>query len=307
MHVRRLLAVGLLTLTLPLVTTLAAQAPVPPATPTPPPDPNVPLYFEVASIKLNTSGAQGASVRRQPGGRVTVTNMPLRQLIAFAYQTTPTTLIGGPGWLATERYDIVAKLEGDPQPIPPGAGPDHAQLAFRTLFAERFKLQVHREKRELDVYALVVSRSDGTLGRALKKSTQDCSPEAIRALMGRGGPPPAPPAGSEVLCGVRITGGRMLVGGMPITAITGALGNMSGRNVVDRTGLTGVWDFELTFAPEAGRGLPPPGTPNAPPPPDPDAPSIFTALQEQLGLKLDSTKAPLDVVVIDSVAELVPE
>jgi uncharacterized protein (TIGR03435 family) len=127
----------------------------------------------------------------------------------------------------------------------------------------------------------------------------------MRAMMGRGGPPPVPPGANPVLCGVRMTPGKMLVGGMPITVITTPLGNMAGRNVVDRTGLSGFWDFELTFAPEAGRGQPPPGA-NVPPP-DPDAPSIFTALQEQLGLKLESTKAPLEVVVIDSVAEVVPD
>lgn len=311
MSMRRLSAAGLALLLCPLAVMLSAQAPSPApgpaaAAPQAAPDPNVPLYFEVASVKPNRSGEQGGRIGRQPGGRVTVTNVPLRQLISFAYQMTPTTLVGGPAWIAQERYDIVAKLEGDPQPIPPGGGPDHAMLAFRSLLADRFKLQVHHETRELEVYALVVAKADGTLGPGLKKSTQDCSPDAIRALMARGGPPPAPPAGNGVMCGGRTTPGRMMVGGMPISVVTGPLGALTGRTVIDKTGLTGAWDFELTFAAEAGRGQPPPGAP-APPPPDPDAPSIFTALPEQLGLKLESTKAPMDVVVIDSVSEVVPD
>ena len=273
-----------------------------------PPDPNVPIYFEVASVKPNESGDPGGMMRRQPGGRVNATNMPLRQLISFAYQLTPMTLIGGPGWIGDARFDIVAKLEGDPPPIPPGAGPDHVMLAMRTLLAERFNLKIHRETRELDVYALVLARPGGSPGPALKRSMQDCSPEAVRAMIGRGGGglPPAPQG--TPLCGARIGPGRMQLGGMPLSMLTGPLGGLSGRIVVDRTGLTGNWDAELTFAPEVGRGAPPPppGAPG-PPAPDPDAPSIFTALQEQLGLKLESTKAPIEVVVIDSVEKPTPD
>lgn len=281
-----------------------AQAPSPPGRPgAAPPDPNVPVYFEVATVKPNKSDAL-PRMGRSPGGRVTLTNFSLRAIISLAYQTTPTTLVGGPAWIATERYDIVAKLEGDPPPLAPDAGPDHAALALRTLLADRFKLQVHRETRELDVYALVVVRADGTLGRALKRSTQDCSPEARRARLAGGGPPP--PAGGGPTCGMFANPGRMMVGGLPIAVVAGPLGNMTGRNVLDRTGLTGLWDFEMSYAADAGRGQPPPGGPVLPPP-DPDAPSIFTALQEQLGLKLEATKAPLEVVVIDSVSELVPD
>lgn len=268
-----------------------------------PPDPNVPIYFEVASVKPNKS-RDLPRIAREPGGRVVVTNSPLRQLIIYAYDVNPTALVGGPAWIGTSRYDVLAKLEGDHMPVPLGAGPDHAQLAMRTLLADRFKLQVHRETRELDVYALVVAKADGTLGRSLKKSTQDCSPEA-RARRGRGEPSPAP-AGGGPTCGMFNSSGRMMVGGMPISIVMGLLGNLTGRNVVDRTGLTGLWDFEMTYSREAPRNQPPPGSPNIPPA-EPDAPSIFTALQEQLGLKLEPTKAPIEVLVIDSVSEPAPD
>jgi uncharacterized protein (TIGR03435 family) len=264
-----------------------------------PPDPNVPLHFEVATVKPNKSNKPGGSMRREPGGRLTATNMPIRQLITFAYQVTPLQLVGGPGWIEADRFDIVAKLEGDPPPVAPGLGPDHAMLAMRTLLTDRFKLKIHRESRELEVYALVMTRP-GSPGPGLKRSTQDCSPEAIKTMAGRGGPPPGP--GSPVLCGARMLPGRVQLGGMPISTFAGPLGGLTGRIVVDRTGLIGSWDFDLTFAPEPGRGVV-----ADVPPPDPNGPSIFTALQEQLGLKLEATKAPVDVVVIDSVEPPTPD
>lgn len=272
------------------------------------PDPSVPLYFEVASVKPNKSDEPGGSMRRQPGGRLNAVNMPLRALISFAYQTSPFTLVGGPGWIARERFDIVAKLDGDPPPIPPGSGPDHMMLAMRTLLADRFSVKLHRERRDLDVYALVMSKAGGDPGRGLKRSTQDCSPEAVRAMMARGGPPPPPPAAAGVMlpCGARMMPGRVQLGGLSLATLLGPLGGLVGRVVVDRTGLTGTWDFELTFAPDAGRGAQVPPPVNLPAP-DPDAPSIFAALQEQLGLKLEAAKAPVEVVVIDSVDRPTPD
>ena len=306
--VLRFTAAAILATALPITAiALKAQAPAPPQTQpqdSKPPDPNVPLYFEVAAVKPNKSGERGSSIRRQPGGRMTATNMPLRGLITFAYQVTPLTLVGGPSWVGQENFDIVAKLEGDPMPVPPGQGPDHMQLALRTLLVDRFQLKVHRETREMDVYALVMAKSGGAPGPALKASTQDCSPEAMRAMMGRGAPPPPPPPGAiPFLCGARMGPGSIQLGGMPITVLLGPLGGMTGRTVVDRTGLTGNWDAQMTFAPDPGRGAPPPDAPA----PDPNAPSLFTALQEQLGLKLESTKAPIEVLVIDSVEHPTPD
>jgi uncharacterized protein (TIGR03435 family) len=249
--------------------------------------------FEVASVKLNKSADTRQFIQRQPGGRVTVTNMPLRGLITFAYQLASFQLIGGPSWIANDRFDMVAKLEGNPEFPAPGAGPD--QLAFRTLMADRFKLQVHRETREMDIYALVMAKP-GIPGPALKPSQTDCA-AVIKAGPRAGGPPPLPSSGI-VPCSIIGNPGMIRFGGFPVSQLTTMLGGLSGRMVVDRTELKGNWEFELRFAAEQ-RGQPPPGA-NAPPA-DPDAPSIFTALQEQLGLKLESTKGPVEVVVIDSV------
>jgi uncharacterized protein (TIGR03435 family) len=255
----------------------------------------LPPSFEVATIKINKSGENNQFIRRQPGGRVTVTNLPARFLITFAYQLAQFQLTGGPSWTSSDRFDMVAKLEGNPEFPAPGQGPDPIQLAMRTLLADRFKLRVHHETREMDIYALVLARPGAGPGPGLKPSTADCSDRGRRGQPPPQGPPPIPPAGI-VPCSIMGTPGLIRFGGFPISQITTMLGGQTGRMVVDRTGLTGNWEFELHFAAEQ-RGAPPPGT--DPPAADPNAPSLFTALQEQLGLKLESTKGPVEVVVID--------
>ncbi|HLO26614.1 MAG TPA: TIGR03435 family protein, partial [Geobacteraceae bacterium] len=153
--------------------------------------------------------------------------------------------------------------------------------------------------READIYALVIARPGEKPGPALKPSTQDCSPQAIRAL-GGGSPPPAAPTGQPaVFCGMQFGPGRIGFGGFPMSFFANGIAGQVGRVVVDRTGLAGNWDFELRFAPELPVGLLPPG--GDAPSSDPGAPSIFTAIQEQLGLKLQATKGSVKVLVIDSV------
>jgi bla regulator protein blaR1 len=271
-------------------------------------DPNVPLMFEAASVKPNKSGEQGSSIRRQPGGRLNATNFPLRALITFAYQLQPFQLVGDPAWIRNENFDIVAKMEGDPPPVMPGTGPDPHMVAMRTLLAERFKLVVHRETREMDIYALVLARADGKPGPALKPTTQDCAAmmAAAMAAASRGGPPPSPPPGSNspVTCGMRGTPGRLVAGSMPLSLFANNLSGQVQRIVVDRTGLSGAWDFEITYAPERPLN-PPPGVEF--PAADPNAPSLFTAIQEQLGLKLQSTKGPVEVLVVDRVEQPTPD
>jgi uncharacterized protein (TIGR03435 family) len=261
-----------------------------------------PVAFEAASVKPNKSGDGNNFISRQPGGRFGATNMPLRVLITFAYQLQPMQLVGGPGWIANDRFDIVAKMEGDPPPVMPGSGPDSMMLALRTLLADRFKLVVHRETRDLDVYALVMAKPGGKPGPVLKPSTLDCSPQARR-----GGAPPPPP-GPDAFCGLGISPGRIRIGGFLLSPLANALQGLAGRIVIDRTGLTGTWEGTLTFAPE-GRGGPPGGPPPGAqlPSVDPDAPNLFTALQEQFGLKLEATKAPVEVLVIDSVEQPTPD
>ena len=251
--------------------------------------------FEVASVKANKSGDGNGNLRGQGSDRVVATNMPVRPMITFAYQVAGYQLIGGPGWLTTDRYDINAKLETVPtsvQPFIPGSTtPNPMQLALRHLLEDRFKLRMHRETRELDIYALVMARPGGGPGPGLKPTTQDCVAAAAAAQKGQ----PQVPFGApgQPFCGISGSPGRVKFGGLPASSFATAFAGPAGRMVVDRTGMTGSWDFELTFAPE-NRG------PDAPPA-DPNAPSFFTAIQEQLGLKLESTKGPVEVLVIDGV------
>jgi uncharacterized protein (TIGR03435 family) len=256
-----------------------------------------PLAFEVATVKQHNSDEQGPFIRLQPGGRVTVANMSVHDLITYAYQLAVNQLVGGPFWIASDHFDVIAKLEDNPQLGTQGSGPNAIQLSMRTLLNERFGLKMHHEPRELDIYALVMVKQ-GVTGPALKTISATCA-AAIKAGPGTSSRSPNPPtATSTAPCGgIGIGPGVIRFGGFPLSQLTSLLGDRTGRVVLDRTGLRGRWQFELRFAPEQ-LGQPPGAEASTP---DPDAPSIFTAIQEQLGLKLESTKAAVDVLVIDHV------
>jgi bla regulator protein blaR1 len=172
---------------------------------------------------------------------------------------------------------------------------------LRSLLADRFRLSVHNETRELPVYALTMARTDGRLGSQLKQSTVDC--QAARGA-GRGGPPTG--AGTPP-CSMRVAPGALFLSGFPLSQLATALSNFVRRTVVDSTGLAGTFDVELHWTPEQmPQGTAPSGAPPLPPP-DPNGPSIFTAVQEQLGLKLEASKVPQEVLVIDHVELPTPD
>jgi uncharacterized protein (TIGR03435 family) len=257
--------------------------------------------FAVATVKKNTTGADAQSMRLQPGGRLVATNQPLRRLIVFAYGIQPQQLAGGPAWLETDRFDIVAQAEDTLSPTPPGGPPGPAQQMMQRLLAERFGLVVRTESRETPVYALTLARSDRRLGPKIKPAARDCL--ALMTAAPGGVPVTAPQlADGRPACGARRDGsGRVMAGGTDMKMLaTQLLAGQVDRLVIDRTGLTGAFDFELEYALDTpGRG--------GPPPPDPatvvsDRPSLFAALEEQLGLKLQPQRAPVDVLVIDRVA-----
>jgi uncharacterized protein (TIGR03435 family) len=272
--------------------TLGAQSPAPQ-----PPSGQLPS-FEVASVKVNRSGQMSRLFRPQPSGRFDATNMRLRDLIMFAYQVRPYQIEGGPDWMDSVSFDIVAKAEGDVGPAAPGGPPSPVALMMRSLLVDRFKLVVHNETREGPIYELTLARPDGELGPDFAPSTTDCT-ALLKAAMSRGGGPPAPPVqGDRMQCGMRISSNRIELGGLGMPELVNGLSTMLGRPVVNRTGLTGNYDLKLTFSPENIPGLPlPPGVqlPGA----DPNAPSIFTALQEQAGLRLESARGPVQMIVVD--------
>jgi uncharacterized protein (TIGR03435 family) len=266
------------------------------------------VSFEAASVKPNTSGENNTSVRRLPGGRFTATNVPVAFLVQMAYQLQPFQMQGVPAWLRSDRFDVVAKLEGDPPPLTAGsAEPDQMMLALRALLADRFKLSVHWETRDLPIYALVLARADGKLGPNVRPAAVDCTAaaaaSAAAAKEGRTFNPNTP---DRVSCGFRNSNGRIMFGGYPMSFFATGIANEVARPVVDRTGLSGNWDFELTYTRDRVRQ--PDITATAPAAAEPgDGASLFTALQEQLGLKLDSTKGPVRVLVIDRIEHPAPE
>jgi uncharacterized protein (TIGR03435 family) len=243
--------------------------------------------FEVASIKPNKSGP--GSIQRaglQPGDRVTMTNVTLRILIQIAYPG-PSEIVGGPSWIGSgpsgDRFDVNAKAEL-------ASSREQLQLMLRTLLADRFKLVVHTETRVEPVYALVLVKRDGSLGPNLHRAAADCA--ALRAAAAAAGPLRG--AGP---CGLGGLPGNMHIRGIGIDQLAGMLQRDAGRRVVNKTGLTGNFDWDLTWTPDAFRQAP--FDRERFPTIDPDGPSIFTALQEQLGLKLEPENGQGDVLVID--------
>jgi bla regulator protein blaR1 len=302
---------SILALSAAAAATLSAAWPAAQAPQTPAAQPS----FEVASIKPNNSGDGRVMMQNQPG-RFIATNVTLRLLIRNAYQLQDFQITGGPGWMASDHFDINAKVPDEFRamaPPAPGSGPGPLQLMIRALLADRFKLVVHNETKDSPIYALILARSDGKLGPGLKKSDTDCA-AMFAAGRARGGamPPPGPPQPGEPMpCGIRIGPGNMAVGGASLSQVANSLGMFAGRIVLDRTGLTGNFDFSLTWTPDQ---MPqrPPGAPEGPPQfngvaVDPNGPSLFTAVQEQLGLKLDSQRGPVEVLVIDRAEKPVEE
>jgi bla regulator protein blaR1 len=245
--------------------------------------------FEVASIKPNNSGDNRVMFRNTGGGRLTIAGATARMLIQQAYRIRDFQLSGGPGWISSDRFDVEAKAENVTDMTP-----ERMPLLLQSLLEERFRLKTHTETKQLPTYELVVAKDGAKL-----KSV----PEPPRPAPGTPpGPPPAPggpmPPGS-----FRMGRGEMIASAIPLENFVLTLSQVLGRKVVDKTGLTGFFDIRLQWTPDPGQNTGPFGPmPGGPPPPaDPAGPSIFTALQEQLGLRLESSKGPVEVVVIDSI------
>jgi len=240
-----------------------------------------PLSFEAASVKPNKSADTNSRMSAGRNGAVTVTNGTVKSVIRAAYGVDASQVIGGPAWIDADRFDINAKAEGE-------ISEPRLKEMLKALLADRFNLVVHQETRELPVYALVLARADGKFGPQLNRSDVDCA-----ALARAGGPPPTGPATAASQgrpigpCSMRIGGGTMAVRSNSMADVARALIGAVDRIVVDRTGLNGGFDLDLLW------------TPN--PTPEVSGPSIFTALQEQLGLKLEAAHAPVEVVVIDRI------
>jgi uncharacterized protein (TIGR03435 family) len=260
--------------------------------------------YEVASIKPS---------KPQPGGMImmgsrptpdgfTATNQTLKMLVQRAYGVNDYQVEGGPNWLGSDRYDIDAKMDGPAadalQKLTPEEQTIARQKMLQALLADRLKLTIHRDTKELPIYTLIIGKNGSKLQES-KPDAANPSPDGSNGPGGRGG------RGISMI----FDGGArsMTAKASPISNLVSTLSGSLGRPVLDKTGLTGKYDFTLKWSPDESQMQAPPGgagPPNGPAPigsPDSGAPTLLIAIQEQLGLKLESGKGPVVLIVIDHI------
>jgi len=251
--------------------------------------------FEVASVKINKSGDNQTRFNFV-GGRIDVINMQLRGIIQSAYRVPANQLVNVPGWVNGARVDIVAKAD-------PKYSVQELQSMLQPLLVQRFKLKFHREMREMDVYVMSLANKDGRLGPKLEKSETNCEELGAQPRSSLATPKP----GELPACGTVPGGpGHMIFRGFGMGPFVQILGIATrGRQVIDQTGLTGGYNIDLQYTPEplsaaaiaARGGAPPPQAAQV----DPNGPDLFTAMREQLGLKMEGAKMALEVMVVDDI------
>ena len=230
--------------------------------------------FEVASIKPNAASDNRVMIRMEPGGRFNATGISVKALIGLAFNVRDYQVVNAPGWLGAERFDVSAKAPegmGDRVPM------DQIRPMVRALLEERFQLKTHNDTKEMSIYALVVGKNGHKLTPAQAQAGQ-------RGMMTMGR-------------------GALNANGIGMPQFAQMLSQQLGQTVLDKTGLSGEFEIKLTWTPEVGHagGLAGPPSPDAAPPTDNSGPTIFPAVQEQLGLRLESTKGPVQMIVIDKV------
>jgi uncharacterized protein (TIGR03435 family) len=238
--------------------------------------------FEVASVKANVSG-DGPSDPKVSPERFSWTNVTLRQLVQVAYDLRPYQLIGLPAWADNARFDVLATTGV-------AVSPQQMYSMLQSLLADRFDLAMHREQRQVPAYALVLARPGSKLGPGIHPSTKDCESVGAR-------PVDSTTAQAEYAgCSPQLSLARLKMSGVRISFLASGLTRILERPVVDKTSLAGIFDMELSWTPDPTmmpNGVTSPS--NVPS----GGPSIFTALEEQLGLKVLSDRAPVDVLVVD--------
>jgi uncharacterized protein (TIGR03435 family) len=256
--------------------------------------------FEVASIKLEKSPSPGIMFGIRPGGRFSANGITVKFLLEQAYDVKDSQISGAPSWTDSDRYDIDAKPDEATalalDKLPQEQRREQLNKMLQRLLADRFKLALSRDTKDLPIYALIVTKS----GPKFQESTYKPPENPGNA------PPPPPGAGGPMRQGIRMDGrGQLTITYVDMNMFADMLSRFVGRPVANKTGLTGKYDFALKWTPEEGQGpMPPgprPGGDAGPLPPDASGPSIFTALQEQLGLKLEPQRAPMGVLVIEHV------
>jgi bla regulator protein BlaR1 len=263
-----------------------------------------PLQFEVASIKTDRSSGFG-NMDFPPNGHVNIVNVTLKGITRASYGLQDYQIIGGPNWLDTDRFDVQAKPSPDYEPkpptrcFPPNCPLTPIQLMMQDLLRDRFQLRTHRETRELPIYELTIAKSGFKL-----KEADPGAPVVPSPPPPPGTPPPTNPAALPTLQpgAIGILGNGITASRVQISALASALSGILGRPVIDKTGIMGEYGFKFVFSCGGLDGAPP-ATPAAGLEASDPMPSIFTAVQEQLGLRLESAKGPIEVLVIDNASK----
>jgi uncharacterized protein (TIGR03435 family) len=273
------------------------------------------MEFDVASVKQNTAAPSRQTVFSNiplgpmdafssTGGLLSATNWPLLQYMVFAYKLTPTVERSArtqpPKWATTERFDIQARAAGNPTK-------DQFRLMMQALLADRFKLSIHFETKQFQVFALVLDKP-GKTGPHMQQHPADAPCSTAPLPAGSNGPPTMTAGGFPEMCGALVgdspTPGRIRVGARNISMATIAAymtGGPTGldRPVLDKTGLTGNVDITVEFTPDLNGPLPPGSNFK----PDDSGPTFLQALKEQLGLKLEPQTGPVDIIVLDHIEQ----
>ena len=250
--------------------------------------------FEVASVKPSDPNQRGATIQKFVGGRFVAKGVSLRLLLTYAYSVRTFQILGGPGWIGTDRWDIEGKAEeGSAVALPyvddPNAA-DSMPVRLQSLLEDRFQLKLHRESRGLPIYELMMAKS-GLKMKLSDDQTPFKIPEPGVALT-------LPQCGGGIgRYQLRLGRGKMEGCAVELSSFIEDLSQQVGRTIGDKTGLKGLYDINLQWTPD----LPAAANPADGASPPIDEPSIFTALQEQLGLRLESAKGPVEVLVIDNV------
>ena len=260
--------------------------------------------FDVVSIKPNRTNQGIPVVVFQPGGRVIAANVSVWQVMLVAYGLESVQLLNVPDWATTERFAIEARINDDTSSAT-------VRLMLRSMLADRFAVTVHTERRELPIFALKMARSDNRLGPKLRMSGSECAPVRFPEGVPPPPPPPPSPAGNAApiriilphdepqrrRCGAMLAPGWMSARNITMEELTRLVTQVMRRPVVDETELTGEFDLDVVFQPEGLGGAligPPPQAIS-------DAPALTTALQDELGLRLEFRTGPVDVVVLDRI------
>lgn len=260
--------------------------------------------FEIVSIKPNRTNQGIPAFMFQPGGRVIGGNVDTQQIILVAYGLEEVQLVNAPDWVSTERFAVEARTN-DATPS------STIRLMLRAMLADRFGFVAHSERRDLPMLALTMARPDERLGSRIRPSGSECAPIQPPSGVPIPPPPPPPPAGSPgpmrlILptdepprrrCGAAMAPGWISARTITMREFARVLSQLTGRPVVDETGLADAYDLDMLFQPEGLRGA----VVGTPPQAVSDAPALATALRDDLGLRLDARRGPVDVLVVDRI------